>query len=329
MTKLTTAVLARPTLAMAVVISALTLVGLLTLFTVKNSFATDFSVYWRTANEPLDMAYLPQGELPFPYPPTMLLWIAPLKLAPMWPAFLIWVALSATLLWKACQPFLSPWAVALVLLSPPLVNGLSTGQVSAMVAAALLWACSTSNRVVAGMVFGVVASIKPQLVIMAPLLLIVTFDWKALVGSAATYCLIFMASVLAFGLDVWFVWLGSLDHFRDVLHNEQVLGVAATPAAAAENYGFPPLPFLVGGAAFGAWLVYRCRWHEPLGRSAAIACGSLLAAPYALTYDLAAVIPFLVSSIFRERLSSALALSGVMHPIPLVLTAFGLITRQR
>jgi len=242
----------------------------------------------------------------------------------MWPAFLLWVAFSATSLWIVCRSYLPRSAALLVLLSPPLVNGLSTGQVSAALAAALLWACATHNRIAAGIAFAVIASIKPQFVIMAPLLFIITNDWKALLTSAATFCLIVAASLIAFGMDTWFVWAASLDNFRDVLHSQQVLGVSATPASAAENYGLPPLPFLIAGATFGAWLTYRCRNREPLAKSAALACGSLLAAPYALTYDLAAVMPFLVWSVLQGRVTSALALSGALHPIPLVLAAFGL-----
>jgi hypothetical protein len=322
--KIGEAILARPALAIAILVSASMAIGLLALFTIEGSFATDFSVYWRAANEPVSMAYLPLDALPFAYPPTMLLWIKPLALLPMWAAWALWVSASASALWVICRRHLSPWASALVLCSPPLVNGLSTGQVSAALAAILLWACGTSNRIAAGAAFAVIASVKPQLVIMAPLLLLFARDWKALGSAAATLCLILAASLLAFGLDTWFVWAASLNNFRDVLHQANVLGVAITPAAAAENYGLPALPFLLLGASVGAWLVYLCRRESPLALAAAVAGGSLLAAPYALTYDLAAVVPFLVRAVFQGRISAALALSGALNPLPLIAAAFEL-----
>lgn len=325
MGKIGAAILARPALAIAIIVSALSGAGLLLLFATKGSFATDFSVYWRAANEPLSMAYLPRDELPFPYPPTMLLWIAPLALVPMWSAFTVWVAGSALAFWLACRKYLTPAASTLAILSPPLVNGLGTGQVSAMIAAVMLWACGTSNRIAAGAALAVAASIKPQLVIMAPLLWVFNRDGKAFLAAVAVFCLILAASLYAYGLDTWFVWANSLDNFRHVLHAERVLGVAVSPAAAAENYGLPALPAMILGGLLGAWLVFHCRKSGPLAQSAALACGSLLAAPYALTYDLAAVIPFMVWAVFNKRISAAVAIAGALHPIPLALTAWNLL----
>jgi hypothetical protein len=323
-TRLGTVILARPAVSIAVIVSATMLVGLIAMYAVKDWFGTDFSVYWRAANETLAEVYLPRDELPFPYPPTMLLWISPLAVMPMWVGFALWVSLSAALLALACRPYLSVPATALVLFSPPVVNTLVTGQVSVALAAGLLWACGAANRIAAGITFAVIASIKPQFVIMAPLLFLVKNDWKALLSSVAIFCLIVAVSLLVFGKNTWFVWLASLDNFHSVLLNQDVLWVAATPAAVAEHWALPPFPFWLIGTCVGIWLVVRCSNLPPVGQSAALACGSLLAAPYALVYDLAAVAPFLVWSAFQGRVTSALALSGALHPIPLVLTAFGL-----
>jgi hypothetical protein len=54
-----------------------------------------------------------------------------------------------------------------------------------------------------------------------------------------------------------------------------------------------------------------------------------MAAPYALTYDLAAMAPFLVAAIYRGSIPAAIALAGALHPIPLVLTFFQLVARKR
>jgi hypothetical protein len=304
-------------------------VGLLVWFGISGTFATDFSVYWRTANEPLAMAYLPRDELPFPYAPTMLLWIKPLSVLPMWPSFLMWVMISACCLAKACRMHLSANETWLVLAGPILIYGLGTGQVSAVLAAILLWSCTTKNRLVAGVGLAVIASIKPQLVLLVPLFLLVRRDWLAFASAALGFLALVLASILAFGLPLWFEWLGSLNNFHRVLLEQSVLGVGATPAAAAEHWHLPPLPFLLGGLACGSWLVVKCRNLGPLETSAAIATGSLMAAPYALTYDLAAMAPFLVAAIYRGSIPAAIALAGALHPIPLVLTFFQLVTRKR
>jgi hypothetical protein len=305
--------------------SAFGSIGLLVWFGISGTFATDFSVYWRTANEPLAMAYVPRDELPFPYAPTMLLWIKPLSVLPMWPAFAMWVMISTYCLAKTCRVHLSVNETWLVLAGPILVYGLATGQVSPILAAILLWSCSKTNRLAAGLGLAVIASIKPQLVLLAPLFLLARRDWLAFGSAALGFLALVLASILAFGLPLWFEWLASLNNFHRVLLEQSVLGVAVTPAAAAEHWHLPALPFLLGGLALGSWLVIRCRNFGPLETSAAIATGSLMAAPYALTYDLAALTPFLVAAIYRGSIPAAIALGGALHPIPLALTFFQLI----
>lgn len=321
-------ILDQPALALSLVMTAFGSIGLLVWFGISGTFATDFSVYWRTANEPLTMVYLPRDELPFPYAPTMLLWIKPLSVLPMWPAFLMWVMISAYCLAKACRMHLSVSETWLVLAGPILIYGLATGQVSAFVAAILLWSCSTKNRLAAGVGLAVIASIKPQIVLLAPLFLLVRHDWLAFGSAALSFLALVLASVVAFGFPLWFEWLASLDNFHRVLLEQSVLGVAATPAAAAEHWNLPPLPFLLGGIAFGSLLVAKCRNLGPLETSAAIATGSLMAAPYALTYDLAALAPFLVAAIYRGSISAGVAFSGALHPLPLALTFFQLMVRK-
>ena len=321
-------ILARPALALALIMAGLGTIGLLVWFGISETFATDFSVYWRTANEPLTMAYMPRDELPFPYAPTMLLWIKPLSVMPMWPAFAIWVMISVFCLAKACRMHLSVRETWLVLAGPILIYGFATGQVSAVLAAILLWSCTARNRMAAGVGLAVIASVKPQLVLLAPLFLLVRRDWLAFGSAALGFLTLVLASILAFGFPIWFEWFYSLDNFHRVLLEQSVLGVGATPAAAAEHWQLPRLPFQLGGLGLGAWLVVKCRNLGPLETSAAIATGSLMTAPYALTYDLAALAPFLVAAIYRGSIPAAVAFAGALHPIPLALTFFQLIVRK-
>lgn len=314
--------LARPALAGTILLCAVMSFALVFIFLLDKKYATDFSVYWRTANGPAEEAYFaPAGEFPFPYAPTMLLWITPLALISKWPAFMLWMALSAGALASACRPYLTKLAIALVILSPPVVHGLFTGQVSAVLAALMIWACATQRRLLAGVVFGVIASIKPQLVIMAPLLLVIIGDWRAFITAGVTFLAIIGLSLQLYGFDRWPEWIASMNHFHSVLVEEKVLGATITPASVAHYWDFPAWPFLLAGAGIGAWLVYVCRNRPPLELAAALATGSLLASPYGLTYDLAVAVPFLVWSVLRDRICSFVALLGFAHPLPLALTA--------
>ena len=317
-------ILTRPALALAVGVSALMGPGLIAVWLFTGDIGNDFTVYWRTANGPLSEAYSDAFEYPFPYAPPMLLWIQPLSLLPGPLAFLIWTVLSATALAVACRKYL-PWqAAALVIFSPPLINGLATGQVSAMIAAAMLWACGTDKRLLAGVAFGAIATVKPQLVALAPLFFILTRDWRAFIGAGASFVAVLLLTLLAFGPAVWADWFDGLGYFHAVLIEKKIIGSAPTLAGQAEWWGLPPLPFLLLGMGIGSWLVFACRRMGPLGVCAAIAAGSLLSSPYALTYDLAPIIPFLAAATFAGRIPAALALTGAMHPLPLLLAAFEL-----
>lgn len=316
-------ILTRPALTIAIIVSALALIGLFGVWLFTGSIGNDFGVYWRTANLPVFWAYWHGFKYPFPYMPTMLLWIAPLKAIPFWPAYFMWAAVSILALVAAARPYLSRPELWLLVLSPALTNGLMTGQVSAMMAALLIWALATRNRYAAGIAFGIVASIKPQLAVMVPLLLLLRQDWRAIGSSAATFALLVVASTMLFGGDIWNTWIGSLPEFRFRL---EIMGISGiSPAAVADGFGLNPLPFLVLGGGLGVWLVYACRNMPPIETAAAIGTASILAAPYALTYDLAVIAPFLVCAVFRKSVVAAVGLSGVVPPLPLVLSGFLLV----
>jgi len=317
--------LALPT---AVAISTVWAIALLHRFVIDDSIGMDFSVYWRAANDPLAEVYLPRPVLNFPYPPTMLLWIAPLSLLQMWAAYSIWLVVSISAFIRACRAHLTNKEIALALASCPMVYCLLNGQVSAFLAALLMWACGTRNRIAAGVALAVIASIKPQFVLLAPLFLLATRDWRAIGSSTLSLATIVAISFAAFGAETWEKWLQSLDHFHEIVIKNGVLNVMLTPAAAAQLWGLPSLPFMAAGAAIGAWLVVRCRDHSPLHQATAIAAGSLLASPYAILYDLVAVVPFLVWSIFRGSILSAYAISGQLNPMPLLAAAYRLAGRR-
>jgi hypothetical protein len=324
MKQLASSLLHKLALPTGIVISVLWAVALVYRFIVNGEIGLDFSVYWRAANEPLSQVYLPRPTLNFPYLPTMLLWIAPLSVVPLWTAFSIWVAVSVAVFIRVCRAHLDNRELALALVNCPMAYCLLNGQVSAVVTATLIWACVTHSRIAAGIALAVIASIKPQFVLLAPLFLLVTRDWRALGSAALTLAVIVAVSLAAFGVETWQQWFQSLDHFHDIVVRNGVLTVMVTPAGVAELWGLPPLPFMVAGGVLGAWLVVRSRDHSPLIQATAIAAGSMMAAPYAIMYDLVAVVPFLVLSIFRGSILSAFAISASLNPMPLLVTAYRL-----
>lgn len=291
-------------------------------------FSNDFGVYWRTANQSVELAYLWRGRFPFPYAPTMLLWISPLAWIPKWPAYLLFVAISTAAFALACRPYLPKAAIALAVISPPFARGMFTGQVSVALAALMIWACGTTNRVGAGIAFGLAASVKPQLVIMAPLMLALNRDWRAFGAAAATFIVTIIMSLSIFGVARWPEWIASMDHFHHAVADTNVINIGVSPATFAERLGYPPLPFMIFGCLGGAAIVYLCRNRSPLEQASAITLSSLLAAPYSLAYDLVGVMPLLALAVFQGRILAAVGMASSLHPLPLAISTFELLTRK-
>lgn len=291
-------------------------------------FAMDFAVFWRVATEAPELAYRPHPN-PFPYAPTGLLWFWPLGLLSFAAGYLALSLLSLSALWLVCRRHLTGWAIALLLVSAPLLRCIRNGQVSAIVAAAVIWACGSSNRLAAGIAFGAVASLKPQLVVMAPLMMVLNRDWRAFVASVTTFLSLVLTSILIFGFGRWPEWLASLGHFRQLLHDYGVLSIAVSPAGMAAYKGLPQLPFLLLGLVGGIALVFVCRNAEPLEKAAAIGLGSILASPYALEYDLVVVVPLVAALFVQGRYWTFPALTLIFNPLPLIVVAGGLVRRGR
>lgn len=300
-------------------IAFVTSAGLFFWFGINQQFATDFSVYWRTANEPVWAAYASRDSLPFPYAPTMLLWIWPLRGANFHFAYVLWVGCSIWLFAFSNGRYLTKAQLILVLVCPVTINCLITGQVSVMLAGLLLIACGTRNRFIAGIIFGIVAGIKPQLVLTAPFFLFRRADWIAFWAAAATFACQIAITLLLFGNAIWVEWIASLDQFQRVLIANNVLGVGVTPTAAAKHLDVPTIPVMIIGSAAAIWVSTRNWDKNPVRDCAIIVCSSLLAAPYALAYDLTALVPYLVVGCFAGSMACAVAYAGTLNPLPLVI----------
>ncbi len=225
-------------------------------------------------------------------------------------------------MYRVCRQHLPRNVALLVIASPSLTNGLMTGQVSAALAAAVLWAVAHKDRLTAGIIIGLVATVKPQLVALAPLYFIIQSDWRAFFGAAMSFVAVLCSTLMLFGPAIWMDWAASLPHFREVLNDKFITGAMVTPAGFAEWHQLPTWPFLVIGGLIGVLLVFVCRNSEPVKATAAVTAGSLLASPYALTYDLAAIMPFMAYLVYRGSIPAAVAISAALNPMPLLVAAY-------
>lgn len=259
--------------------------------TVPHSKFMDFTVFWTAARfhgDVYDARALTIAQLghlpthydlrPFPYPPSMLLLIRPLALLGYEPALLVWTVAGVAAL-IAGALLLSRRAIfAFTML--PVALALLVGQVSLFIAGALAGAVGllVRNENAAGVVFGFVAAIKPQFATLVPVALLSGGHWRGLVWSAATFTMIFLASLLL-GPSLWLEWLNALQGFTQQI---------SQPGYAEANIAVGPT-FAPIGVALVAGTFWRVQ--SPSIRLLALVTGTLLCVPYMLIYDLTAACP--------------------------------------
>jgi hypothetical protein len=103
-------------------------------------------------------------------------------------------------------------------------------------------------------------------------------------------------SVAWLDLDAWRAWLHALPRFSALIREGGYLPFVVTPSGMLERAGVSPMVMLAGRIAFATlgavivWGTFRSA-ASPSQRLAALVGASLLAVPYAMEYDLAALAP--------------------------------------
>jgi Gpi18-like mannosyltransferase len=187
------------------------------------------------------------------------------------------------------------WATAVLFIVPPVVLAVAPGQTSLLVGAAMIGGFLLLERrpALAGVLFAVAACIKPQAMILAPIVL--WGQWRA-VRWAMIAGLALVAASFVFGPGLWIEWLHAIGDFRAVVPATERVNPSALIAG--------PL-WMAALALLGLYLAWMNR--NLLG----LAGGALCLTPYAHEYDLAALAPLaLMWLIDRKRLGWGHAIAG-------------------
>jgi hypothetical protein len=260
---------------------------------VPHSRFMDFTVFWTAARfkgDVYDVSALTAAQLdhlpahwdlrPFPYPPSTLLLIKPLSLLEYDSAFRFWTVAGMAAFCIGGMLLGRRAVFALTML--PVGIALLAGQISLFIGGALAAAVALLPRseIAAGVLFGLVAAIKPQSAALVPVALIAGGHWRSLCFSAASFGLIVLAS-LSLGPHLWLDWAQALRQFAQEIRQ---------PGYAELNVAFGP-----GCAPIGLALVAFTFWgfRSPSARLLALVAGTLLCLPYMLLYDLAPACPAL------------------------------------
>jgi hypothetical protein len=265
----------------------------------------DFKVFWAAQHTttPYDPAAIAKvlgpGLRPFSYPPTFLFLTEPLSWIDQRAGYVTWVALSAIALVASLRRPLGP----LVLFAPAVFLAGIIGQTSLFMAAALFAAATTLSRpVIAGALFGLAACIKPQAVVLVPIVLIAGGHWRALWAAAITGILLCLTATAAYGFHVWMDWYASLGGFLE-----------ATDAAWKGRYLSLPGAWRLLALAVGVIGAWRLRADPERATGLAVAA-ALLGSLYALDYDAAMLAPFALSAALRGGWAAVLYVIFLVIP---------------
>lgn len=284
-------------------------------------YMTDFTVFYTAARVPLEVVYDTAritaaqawsgvdgtAPRPFPYPPTFLFLLWPFGRLQVLPALAAWTGLGLTAYCVAGWRLIGRvWP--LMLLSPTVLVGAITGQVTFLMGAALMagviWL--PKRALLAGVVFGLAATIKPQVMVFVPFALIFAREWRALGAAVVAGTLVGLIS-LAVHQGLWLEWIAAVRGFNDlIMHEAWPAKISATPVGFIKSLGVENR-YILGAVSVvsivaALAIVYRAfREDDPLQRYAALAIGYLLVAPYALWYELALLQPVAVVAMLDRR----------------------------
>jgi hypothetical protein len=254
--------------------------------------APDFYVFWTAARHsqaPYDPAIVAQllaglhlhGVWPFAYPPTFLLFAWPFAQLPLGLAYPLWAGLeSACFVFAAAHVVKPIWATAALALAPVVFFSAELGQTSLLVGAAAIggWLQRDARPALAGALFGVAACIKPQAMLLAPVVL--WGRWRMLGWMLATGAGLALAS-LGFGWRRWLEWPQALSAFKALTPQTDRINPSALVAG-------PPLLALATTALLGAaGAALAAKARDLVG----LVAGGLCLSPYAHAYDLAPLAP--------------------------------------
>ena len=238
----------------------------------------------------------PVGPLPFSYPPSALPLFAPFALLPFWPAYGLWTILSGGAFWTAARRVTT--RASLVFATPHMVLALLLGQTTLWIGSLLIWGVTLlrSRPLVAGLLFGIAAAIKPQLAVMIPVALLASRHSGAIAGAAAGFIAMLLLS-LPFGPFLWADWRSVLGGHSAIVSGYGLDILGASPLMALRVLGMPLYlhALFVAGAITLVWIAFRR--DDTNKRVLVLLAATLLATPYAIRYELAMLGPSFVDAL--------------------------------
>ena len=138
------------------------------------------------------------------YPPHVLLFIWPFGLMPYLPAYIAWCAIGIALYLFACSSAIPRERLLFLAVAPGVAVCIFFGQNGFYTAALLIGGllCLDRRPVLAGVLFGIL-TIKPQLGLLLPVILLLERRWVTIASAVATTAVLVAATSMLFGWNIW------------------------------------------------------------------------------------------------------------------------------
>ena len=302
----------------------------------------DLQSYFEVHRYNAQIHHLFAPNLPFhnwSYPPHILLLLWPFGLFPYLASYALWlVAGFGVYLWAASDGKFDRELLLFLALSPVAMVLVLTGQNGFFTGALLLGVLAQWDKrpVLAGIMLGLL-SVKPQLVLLMPLVLMMTGRWRCLAAAASDRGGDDGAETVLYGpgrVDRLSRGSGAVpEHRDDQGHRADVVArMMPTAFINARLMGAPDvvawaLQAVAAVTALAAVAWTFCKRREPMLSNAMLLAASLLVTPYSFNYDMAALIAVLaqrcVCGLDNSRITdTALILIVWMLPVVMMLGFF-------
>jgi hypothetical protein len=230
------------------------------------------------------------------YPPHFLLFTAPLGFLPYLAAYAVWAAAGlACYLAVAANGERRLDRLVLLALAPAVIVNIGFGQIGFVVAALMIAGLVNLDRrpVLAGVMFGLL-TIKPQLGLLLPLMLLLTGRWRVIGAAVATFAALFAVTSLVFGLHIWSVYLDVAmpAQMRVMTHDIGFfMPMMPTVFMNMRLAGFPLDAAFAAQAVISVAIVAAVVWtfmrrRDPVLSQALLVTATFVALPYAFNYDM-------------------------------------------
>jgi hypothetical protein len=230
------------------------------------------------------------------YPPHFLLFTWPWGFLPYMTGYILYSVLGLILyLWVVSDGQRRADHLVLLVIAPAVTLNVWTGQNGFLTTALLVGGLIQLDRrpVLAGVLFGML-SIKPQLGVVLPLMLLLTGRWRTIAAAAITIAALIALTSIAFGPHVWTAYIDDalptqrkvvfegfshyMVHMPTAFMNAKVAGLSTTVA------GWIQAVVTAATIAAVTWTFWRRRDRDL--SNALLVTAVFTVTPYAFNYDM-------------------------------------------